>query len=156
MSSPVISYYRGSVHSALTDLFPGFSWKGWLQSATPHNYWDVESNKESFFDWLGREMKIRRLNDWYKVTADDMLEKGAPLYKFNRYAMLFLFQYDYDMRLDLHIGIRSYRSPITALSSAFPYYNWQAWRFSHPPQSIFDLSPPCHHSWSPHYYYYSK
>src|SRR5688572_11791586 len=56
----------------------------------------------SFFDWLGLRLGYKHLDDWYKVTKDDICGHGG--------AGLLVYYYD--------------STPLKALRAIYPHHKW--------------------------------
>jgi hypothetical protein len=78
----VTGMYGGSLVSALVRLYPEFEWKLWRFGKTPNNFWTKHSNVVQYLQWLADELNILQVEDWYRVTLDQLVErKGAMLYR---------------------------------------------------------------------------
>jgi hypothetical protein len=71
-SGVVSRQYQGSLHKALTSIFPEHEWLPWLFSTLPRNYWSNIENQRSFFDWCATHhlgfKDARDLDGWKKVN----------------------------------------------------------------------------------------
>jgi hypothetical protein len=43
----------------------------------PKGYWSVLENQKQYFDWLGKELGVNTLDDWYKVKLDDVRSRSG-------------------------------------------------------------------------------
>ena len=52
-------------------LFPEQDWLPWkfIKWRLPPNYWDNINNQIKYVNWVGKQLKINEMSDWYKVTA---------------------------------------------------------------------------------------
>jgi hypothetical protein len=78
----------------------------WKFLKTPKNYWGDDNNKKKYLYWLGKQLGIKELNDWYKVTPKDIKEHGGQTL------------------------VYVYSSLPNLLSIAYPDHNWEKYKFS--------------------------
>jgi hypothetical protein len=50
-------------------MYPDFKWLPWKFVGCPPNYWENEENRINFVKWAEKELKIKEIKDWYKVTS---------------------------------------------------------------------------------------
>jgi hypothetical protein len=43
----------------------------------PKGFWKDERNCRNCFEWLGKQLGIRKQEDWYKKTSSEVAEKGG-------------------------------------------------------------------------------
>jgi hypothetical protein len=60
--------YNGSPFQMLSSVYPEHNWLEWKFDRRPVNFWTNLGNQRKFLDWAGKELKIKELDDWYKVT----------------------------------------------------------------------------------------
>ena len=70
--SGLISKYNGSPSLLLTSVYPEHKWNLEKFSTVPKRHWD-----RSFMDWLGLELGFNKMDDWYRITSDDISKKGG-------------------------------------------------------------------------------
>ena len=106
-----------SLSKLLANVYPEYEWLPWRFSKCPQNYWGDVNNQKKFVNWAGKELKIKELSDWYKVTnqVEIQLEKKKSLiYKelssLGGKALIPLFG--------------------NMLSNAYPEYEWLPWKFA--------------------------
>ena len=58
---------KNSISKLLTVIYPDYEWLPW-KFKCPQNFWDDIKNQRKFIDWAGKELGIKDMNDWYKVT----------------------------------------------------------------------------------------
>jgi hypothetical protein len=58
-------------------VYPEYQWLPWKFISTPRNYWTKLHNQRAFFKWLEKEMQIKSVDDWSKVTVRDIQKKGG-------------------------------------------------------------------------------
>ena len=70
--------YGGSMVNLLEDVYPNFHWHSWkLTQAVSNGYWDDRRNQRLFLDVLGKELGFVKMEDWYGVTAFNILQYGG-------------------------------------------------------------------------------
>jgi len=109
------AYWNSSAIAAVQETFPDYDWKEWLFRQAPLRFWADRRNHRRYMDWLGKQLGIRRPQDWYRVSnADFERHKGGA----------FLLEYS---------------STISAAIKAYlPRYDWQEWLFSGTPKGFWD------------------
>jgi hypothetical protein len=96
--------FGGSLSKALQFVYPNHTWYPWLfkQQNLPNGYWDQKDNQKQFMNWLGKELGFQKMDDWYKLTRENI--------KFNGGTGLFE---------------RHGSSRLTLLQSTFSEHKWQ-------------------------------
>eukprot|EP01114_Cavostelium_apophysatum_P001389 TRINITY_DN11199_c0_g1_i1.p1 TRINITY_DN11199_c0_g1~~TRINITY_DN11199_c0_g1_i1.p1 ORF type:complete len:588 (-),score=156.40 TRINITY_DN11199_c0_g1_i1:19-1782(-) len=108
----LLRMYDDNLLRALAAVYPGEDWQG-LQY--PPSFWEDANNQRQFLDKLGRQLKIKRWEDWYDKSRQDFVDNGGwPL----------LHKYG-----DSHIR---------ALAAVYPEHKWQAWKFASVPKGYWD------------------
>jgi hypothetical protein len=84
-------------------------------SNAPVGFWNSAKNQRFYFDWLGKKLGYIVMDDWYKITPEDILQrKGSYL-------------------------LRKYGgSPLKALQFVYPDHEWLLWRFVRVPTGFWD------------------
>ena len=62
-------YHNESIYSLLSTLYPEYDWLPWKFAKTPKNYWDSDKNKRKFFDWAGKQLGVKNVEDWNNITS---------------------------------------------------------------------------------------
>jgi hypothetical protein len=78
--------FRGSLYEALQDVYSSHQWFAWnFLQTVPRGYWDQIENQRNFLDWFGKQFRFDSLNNWYGITAKQIIEKGGAglLHKYN-------------------------------------------------------------------------
>lgn len=70
-------YYGGSVSRMLRDLLPHHDWLDWKFSHIPRGFFNKAANRARYLDWLFLELKIRRPEDWYVITREEIRATGG-------------------------------------------------------------------------------
>jgi hypothetical protein len=109
-------FYKGDLRTALKKYYPHHQWLEWKFAAVPRNFWlDIE-NRRAFFVWLGEQLRVSTMDDWYQVAPMQVRARGGSsvLNKF-------------------------YRDSLPeALKDVFPTHNWEDHRFKHVPIGYWD------------------
>ena len=58
-----------SLSRMLSVVYPEKDWQFWKFTRSPKFVWDDVKNQRKYLDWAGKELGIKEMNDWYKVTA---------------------------------------------------------------------------------------
>eukprot|EP01114_Cavostelium_apophysatum_P006341 TRINITY_DN1760_c0_g1_i4.p1 TRINITY_DN1760_c0_g1~~TRINITY_DN1760_c0_g1_i4.p1 ORF type:complete len:435 (+),score=98.75 TRINITY_DN1760_c0_g1_i4:205-1509(+) len=99
---------------AVMQIYPDHEWNEWKFQKIPAKFWSDRENQMRYFNWLSKELKVTKLEDWYKVKVED-ISKAKSL-------------------ID-----NCYGGSLAAwLSSLFPDYEWQEWKFSKVPVGFWD------------------
>ncbi len=54
----------------LSAHFPDYDWLPWKFPAVPNKYWQDSKNQRNFLLWAEKQLKIKEMNDWYKITYE--------------------------------------------------------------------------------------
>jgi len=104
--------FNGSLVLALSEVFPEYGWQPWKFYGTPVGFWKEISNQRIFFDSLGKELAVKKLEDWYNISLTIK-----------------------DLETHKATGLSSYySSPTRALMNVYPEFNWKIWKFGNAPQ----------------------
>lgn len=105
--SRLLKSYGHSLRRALEAVYADHHWHAWLFQPQNHNIWDDATIRMEYFSWLGRQVGIARLEDWYSTLSVELLQqyRGGTLLA------------------------RNGQSPVLAVLSAFPEHTWHEWRF---------------------------
>ena len=68
-----LKLYDGSPIAVLRDCFPRHTWNEWMFARVPVGFWDRLENRKRYMRWLGKKLKFKRPQDWYKVRRHDFL-----------------------------------------------------------------------------------
>ena len=52
----------------VTTAYPEYEWLPWKFVRCPNSYWDDEKNQRKFMEWAGKELGIKEMSDWYKIS----------------------------------------------------------------------------------------
>jgi hypothetical protein len=62
--------YNSSPYLLLSSVFPDQEWLPWKFANAPKNFWNQIENQRKFMDWAGKQLNIKDMSDWYKVTQE--------------------------------------------------------------------------------------
>jgi hypothetical protein len=89
----LVEFYSGLLRHALTAVYPHHQWLEWKFAQVPKSFWHEPANRERYANWLQKELGYETMEDWYRVTADDIeRHRGSGMftkqYNGSRYQML--------------------------------------------------------------------
>jgi hypothetical protein len=63
------SKYNASPLQLLSDIYPEYNWLPWKFAVRcPRNFWESVENQRKFMDWAGKQLNVKEMSDWYKVS----------------------------------------------------------------------------------------
>lgn len=103
----ILSHFNDSLYKMLKNIYPDHNWKPWLFLMVPSNFWKTLENQKKYIEWLSSQLNILKLEDWYRVTYNMIIENSGRglLHHYNN-------------------------SIIKMLQSIYPHYDWKPWLFS--------------------------
>lgn len=68
----LLSQYSNSIVLLVTGVYKDHSWQVWRFSRVPEGYWESFRGEDvrPFVEWVGKELDVRRLEDWYRVSLE--------------------------------------------------------------------------------------
>lgn len=63
----LIKHYNGSPLAAVMDCYPNHKWLEWKFARVPVGFWKKKANRERYFEWLAKELKLKTEADWAGV-----------------------------------------------------------------------------------------
>ena len=60
--------HKNLLVNLLSTVYPHYDWLPWLFVATPKNFWRDDVNKHKFIEWAGKQLGVKDLDDWNKVS----------------------------------------------------------------------------------------
>lgn len=107
----------------LKSIYPNYEWKPWLFFHN-HNFWKNLQNQIDFMNYLQKEMKIQKMEDWYNIRKTDIYVRGGfGLLNYYSGSIIKLFQAifpDYDWKPWLFVYVRD----DSWLSNMSKYFSW--------------------------------
>jgi len=65
------------VSKFITTAFPEHPWQPW--KFTGDKWWEVPQNQRSYLDFVGKELGVNTIEDWYNIHVEDLQKKGGVL-----------------------------------------------------------------------------
>ena len=65
----MLKLYKYSIIQLLSSVYPEYEWLPWKFNKAPNKYWENVETHKKFVEWAGKELGIKDLSDWYKVTT---------------------------------------------------------------------------------------
>jgi hypothetical protein len=96
---------------ALMTLYPEHNWVIWRFSKVPEGFWDQPENRKAFFEWLAKELKVKDMDGWYRVTRTSVARFGGSA-----------------------LMAQNDDSLPKTLMAVFPEHEWNIWRFQQTPK----------------------
>ena len=56
--------------NVLSSVFPEYDWLPWKFDSCPSIYWTDVNNQRKFIESVAKELKIKDISDWYKVSSN--------------------------------------------------------------------------------------
>lgn len=125
------SLYRGTKLISITNrlvlqlVYPNHDWKPWMFTRSPTHFWNDIKNQRRFCDHITAELKMNDLNDWYKVSIADVVNRGGA-------GFLKLYNGSLIRGIDVLINVHF----VTGLQAVYPEHPWKPWSFHKPHQGI--------------------
>ncbi len=108
------NYYKDSPMAALKEYLPRAKWEEWRFANTPQRFWQNPENRRRYMKWLGKKLKFKKTEDWYKLSRKTLEENfGATL---------------------LHGYFNG--SILNLVSEYIPDFDWKPWCFGSVPQGF--------------------
>lgn len=76
--------FGDSIYEALVDAYPEHHFLPWKFASVPRAFWADPKNQREFLDWVGVQLGLKSLEDWYSVSLEQLVE-----YRASRVAVLF-------------------------------------------------------------------
>jgi hypothetical protein len=70
---------NNSTHTLLSQVYPEYDWLPWLFVKTQPNFWKDKKNQRKFTDWAAKQLNIKDMSDWYKVSQKVTMETMIEL-----------------------------------------------------------------------------
>ena len=61
----------------MSAVYPQYDWLPWKFTKSPGKIWEDDKNKRKFLEWAGKELGIKELSDWYKVSTKEIQRLGG-------------------------------------------------------------------------------
>jgi hypothetical protein len=60
--------YNDTLYTLLSRVYPEFEWLPWKFGNCPPSFWKDLKNQRNFMEWVGKQLNVNEMEDWYKVT----------------------------------------------------------------------------------------
>eukprot|EP01118_Nematostelium_gracile_P001311 TRINITY_DN1134_c0_g1_i1.p1 TRINITY_DN1134_c0_g1~~TRINITY_DN1134_c0_g1_i1.p1 ORF type:complete len:375 (+),score=67.80 TRINITY_DN1134_c0_g1_i1:56-1180(+) len=111
----LLSKYGNSPSKLITSVFTEHHWNLHKFNLKPNGAWNDIHFQKQFINYLGRELKITKMEDWYHVGVVQIREKGGS-------SLLQMY----------------HNSPFKMISSLFPDHQWNPVLFSNSPRNMWN------------------
>lgn len=64
--------HHDSMVSIARDRYPQHTWHEWLFRRTSPGFWGRPENRRAYLDWLGKKLRFRHPEDWYRLRAEHL------------------------------------------------------------------------------------
>ena len=71
-------YYEGSILRAVQSIYPEHNWTPWKFARVSNGFWDSKKNQQDLIDWLTETLHIKTLDDWYRVSLEQIARFVSP------------------------------------------------------------------------------
>ena len=75
--SGLMDIYRNSPMSALKSVYPEYEWVEWRFNRVPVGFWGNSRKEKEFLEWMGKQLFVNELDDWYRVSMKQIRRVGA-------------------------------------------------------------------------------
>jgi hypothetical protein len=65
--------YNDSPSLLLSNVYPEYEWLPWRFVNGPKNFWNDVNNSKKFLDWAGKQLGVKEINDWHRVSTKVLL-----------------------------------------------------------------------------------
>ncbi len=105
-----MKFFDGKVLKLLKYYYPNKKIYFWLFKGAPKNSWSIKQNRIAYIHWLEKQLKLKKLEDWYKIN------KRKEFRKYNAEVLLG--------------PQKTYSTTIfDLLKEAYPKFKWKFWLF---------------------------
>jgi hypothetical protein len=64
----ILNKYNSSLYLLVSSIYSEYEWLPWKFTLAPINYWNSINNHKRFIDWASKQLNIKDMSDWYKVS----------------------------------------------------------------------------------------
>ena len=115
-SSLLRNQYNNRVQRIISTLYQEIDWLPWKFRLSPMNYWNDIQNQKNFMEWLFNKLGYTRMEDWYKITGEDIRDNYGSGLLSNQYE----------------------NSPQKMVKGIYPEIDWLPWKFILSPMNYWD------------------
>ena len=70
----ILRDYDNSPSRLLSTVYPEIEWLPWKFSNSPQDYWDDVNYQRKYVDWLGKQLGVKTIDDWYNIKHTVFLD----------------------------------------------------------------------------------
>jgi hypothetical protein len=63
-----------SLSQLISDTYPEYEWLPWKHEQCPKNYWNELKHQRKFLEWAKKQLNVKEMNDWLKVSNQVSME----------------------------------------------------------------------------------
>jgi hypothetical protein len=67
--SSLLTKHNFSPSLLLSSMYPDYDWLPWQFDKCPQNYWDSIDHRRKFMEWAGKQLNVKEMEDWYRVSV---------------------------------------------------------------------------------------
>jgi very-short-patch-repair endonuclease len=101
----LLDNYNDFTYNIVSNIFDTYEWLPWKFDRAYRGFWKDLNNQRRYMDWLFKELKYETLEDFYKITFEDIVNN-----------------YGYNFR-------KSYENIHEIFNTLYPEYIWLEWKF---------------------------
>jgi hypothetical protein len=64
----LLNKFKDNMPLLLDNFFPDYEWLPWKFRPCPKKYWSDVNNQKRFMDWAGKQLNVKEVSDWNKVS----------------------------------------------------------------------------------------
>jgi hypothetical protein len=64
----ILNKFNYSSIFLFSTIYPDYNWLPWKFSMSTLNYWGDVKNQRTFMDWAAKELNVKEMSDWYKIS----------------------------------------------------------------------------------------
>jgi hypothetical protein len=72
----VLANYGNSIFKALNAVYPEMNFKSWQFAKAPNSFWEDDANQREYLEYIGKQLNVNIMEDWYKITMSDYYKVG--------------------------------------------------------------------------------
>jgi hypothetical protein len=65
----LVQKYGGSPVTVISSVYPEYEWLPWKFIKCSTNFWEDVNNQKKFVHWSAKELNIKEMIDWYKISS---------------------------------------------------------------------------------------
>lgn len=77
----LLRHFGYCLGDVLSSVYPSHEWQPWKFMRAPEGTWMEPENRKRFVGWLGKELKVESLEEWYRISLSDV-GRVAPVTPF--------------------------------------------------------------------------